>query len=335
MSVHYSKSSYILDVHPEYLICLTISPDGNFLVSSCYDELRLWDLRDGTLICSHQHYKRSIHFSLIVTSDWEHYVADCEDVVETKKLLTGEKVSDFRINRSHTMRSSLEGNLLITADAVKHPIGDEYVRNQFYGLSVFSPINVWNLKTGELVHALQGHPDHQVTSLILGRDGNTLLSHSHLHSTKLWDLRTGQELHTFSLLPSGYRYWIGSFVINLSGEKIATGCKISRDDRDFVNFEMWNLLTGETIHSFPKTSRERCIPPPWQPGSVMTPDSKILVSGRDLNLEVWDGQTGELVCDLPGHESKIRHLAVTQDGKTIASYADDGIRIWKRTCSIA
>jgi WD40 repeat protein len=323
MSDQYSKYLDILEPHPEYLICLSISPDGNFLVSSCYDVVRIWDLRDGTLICSHKHYKTDVGFSLIVSSNWKHFITDYDDRIEIRDLLTGERLYDFPVDSSNTMRSSLDGTFLITAEHVKYLSGTGKAIKPV-------PIKAWNLQTGELIRTFQGH-DYMVSSLSISRDGSTLLSHSYYHSTKLWDLRTGQELHTFSLLPSGYKYWVDSFAITSTGEMLATGCKFKSNDRDHVSFEMWNLLTGQTIHSFPKIYRYQCIKPPWEPGSVMTPDGKILVSGNDVDLEVWNGQTGEMICRLQGHEHRVRNLTMSQDGGKIASYGDDGIRIWKRT----
>ena len=102
MSNQYFKCLDILEAHPEHLICLAISPDGNFLVSSCYDIIKLWDLKDGTLICSHKHYKRTLGFSLIVNSDWSQFITDYDDRIEIRDILTGEIIFHFRVAQNRT-----------------------------------------------------------------------------------------------------------------------------------------------------------------------------------------------------------------------------------------
>lgn len=59
-------------------------------------------------------------------------------------------------------------------------------------------------------------------------------------------------------------------------------------------------------------------------------DGKWLVSGNDENrIAIHDAETGELLQSIPGHHQRMVALAVSPDGKTIASSSDDlTLRIW-------
>ena len=62
-------------------------------------------------------------------------------------------------------------------------------------------IRVWNLRTGELMHAFRGHED-LVTSLAFNADGSLLASGSADNTVQLWDtsaiISTGKSLHEFT-----------------------------------------------------------------------------------------------------------------------------------------
>jgi WD40 repeat protein len=319
------KCTHILEGHTEYLICLTISPDGNFLVSSCYDTIKLWDLRDGNLMFSREHYRGSHNFSLIVSPDWTKFITDYDDCIEVQDLLTGEKLFNFWVDSSNAIAISLNGTYLVIAEYVRF---QPHLPGAYGELITPTPIKIWNLQTGKLIFTLHGH-DYMASSLIISQDGSKLLSHSSYHSTKVWDLKTGQELYSFSLRSNGYKHWIDSFTVTPVGEIVGSGYKFK--DRDCVKFEMWNLSTGQIIHSFSNTYHYQDIFPDSELKSDMTPDSKTLVSMCKTNLDVWNGETGEKICTLQGLESKGRKsLSISQNGRKIVNYGGGCIQVWER-----
>jgi WD40 repeat protein len=327
MQNSYFKLTHTLQGHTEYLICLTISPDGNFLISSCYDTIKLWDLRDGTLMFSREHYRGSQGFSLIISPDWTNFITDYDDCIEVQDLLTGEKVFNFWADSSNAMAISPDGTYIVIAEYVKfHP----NLPGVYGSLITPTPINIWSLQTGKLISALRGH-DYMASSLIISQDGSKLLSHSSYYSTKVWDLQNGQELYSFSLRPQGYKHWIDAFAVTFTGEIVGSGYKFKADNKDCVNFEMWNLSTGQVIHSFSSNYYYQDIFPDSELKSDMTPDSKTLVSMCQTNLDVWDGETGAKICTLQGFKSSCKKsLTISQNGRKIVNYGDGLIQIWER-----
>ncbi|MGB3204958.1 MAG: WD40 repeat domain-containing protein [Crinalium sp.] len=315
------KHLHTLEKHPEYLICFTISPDGKALISSCYDIIKVWDLEEGTLICSHELNKgrTPLHFSLVVNSDWTTFITNFDSQIRIYDLLEGSLISNFSTGTSGSLAIHPDGKTIIVGH-YKMSRGES-----------FAPIELFDLQSKKLVQTLQGH-EHTVSSVIISPDGKRLVSQSYHLSVKVWDLLTGKELCSFYKPP---RRWIDTVAfVNLT-ELIVSGCRFSGNenrgnDWKDLHTEVWNILTDEVIYTFPKSPRRDSPHPPGEPRSVMMPDGKILVTGSDRDIVVWDLQQGKKLCTLQGHNSKVENLAIAPNGQTIASYAEDGICIWKR-----
>lgn len=315
------KHLHALEKHPESLICFTISSDGKALVSSCYDMIKVWDIEEGTLICSHKLNKyRHLHFSLVISPDWTTFVTDYDKHIEIHDLLTGSQISDFRIENRSSIAIHPNGKTLITG-------GCGHITSE----QQFIPIRFYDLQTGKLVHILRGH-ERSVSSVIVSPDGKSLVSQSHHFSVKVWNLSTGQELCSFHQPP---RRWVDTVAFLGSLDIVASGCRfngneIKSNDWNELQLEVWNIMTDEVIYSFPKSPRRYSPYPPGEPRSVMTPDGKTLVSGNDIDVVVWDLQLGERLYTLQRHKSKVENLAIAPNGTMIASYAEDSIHIWKQ-----
>lgn len=75
---------------------------------------------------------------------------------------------------------SADGHFLAAGMNIKNRLGD---------------LRVWDLRTGEPVVAMDGHPDG-ILSIAFHPDGRRLASASKDKTLKIWDLRTGRELFT-------------------------------------------------------------------------------------------------------------------------------------------
>ena len=60
-----------------------------------------------------------------------------------------------------------------------------------------------------------------------------------------------------------------------------------------------------------------------------TPDSHTLVTGHKRDVRLWDLPGGKVRAVLKGHEATVTSVAVTSDGKLLATGSEDGtIRLW-------
>ena len=63
-------------------------------------------------------------------------------------------------------------------------------------------------------------------------------------------------------------------------------------------------------------------------GVAVAPDGKILATGSEGSVKLWDAATGDLVRSLEGHNGKVKGLAFTKDGKQLITGDTTSIRFW-------
>src|SRR5262249_13798617 len=123
---------------------------------------------------------------------------------------------------------------------------------------------------------------------------------------------TGKHLLTFR----GHKSYLRLCVFSPDDKLIASG----GNDRDIV---LWDPATGREVRRLPiKDDLYR---------AVFTPDGKTLVSGDfGSYVRVWDVETGKELRAWQTHKRVVYALAVSPDGKTLATGGDNDstIRLW-------
>jgi len=56
--------------------------------------------------------------------------------------------------------------------------------------------------------------------------------------------------------------------------------------------------------------------------------TQVIGGEADGEIQIWDGQTGETLRSLTGHESGVKTLAVSASGQRLVSGGGDGIKVW-------
>ena len=156
-------------------------------------------------------------------------------------------------------------------------------------------VRVWNLETGALIAALEGHTFELVTDVVFSPDGKHLAGACRDKTVRVWNLETGAliaalEGHTFEL--------VTHVVFSPDGKHLASKARSLdvRDqltDIDSAEIRIWDLEARKAIVSINKSAAF---------GSpVFSPDGNRLAAraGRQL-LKVWDATSGReiLVKDL-------------------------------------
>src|SRR5262249_37666697 len=99
-----------------------------------------------------------------------------------------------------------------------------------------------------------------------------------------------------------------------------------------AEIRVWNTATGKEIRRFGKGAKG------WS-SLAFSPDGKTLASGaghplnvgapQPVEITLWDVATGRAVRHFHGHEGKINCLAISPDGKWMASGGNDNtVRMW-------
>ncbi len=236
---------------------------------------------------------------------------------------------------------------------VVNPDGQTFVSGERDGT-----IKFWDLKTGEVLRTLKGHPG-EVESLAISSDGRILASGSSNYNfkdnnsnidIKIWNLHTGELLHTLdestdsskymsvAISPDGQtlisswnkviKIWnlsTGELLRTLKGESDIAAIAVSPVSQILVSsddrtIKLWNLATGELLRTFSGASGVKAI--------FISPDGQTLVSNTDREIKLWNLQSGELLRTFNRYSGFVHSVAISPDGQTLASGTSDGIELW-------
>lgn len=171
----------------------------------------------------------------------------------------------------------------------------------------------WDVETGMKLNSYEGH-HNGVLAMSFSEEKNILATCSSDKSAKTWDLRTGECCHTFE----GHLGDVNGVTIFPSAQAIATtsddsSCRLFdiRSDQEVIMYYNESITATGTSVAISKSGR-------------------LLIAGYDdYNSLIWDVVTGEKNGGLPGHESRISCLNITDCGNAIASGSwDASLRVW-------
>ncbi|KAF9073591.1 WD40-repeat-containing domain protein [Rhodocollybia butyracea] len=182
-------------------------------------------------------------------------------------------------------------------------------------------LRVWDARTGDLiVGPFNGHND-EVNCVAFSRDGENIVSGSYDQTVRVWDARTGKTIGVPLIGHTGRVY---SVCFSPKGKQIASA---SQDQTvciwDWDEHSEGNMVALVIKHA----ASVRTI--------AFLPHGDQVVSGsKDGLVRVWNTQTGKLVAgSLKGPDiNGIWSVAVSPDGKYIASVSDKAARIWDSAC---
>jgi WD40 repeat protein len=146
-------------------------------------------------------------------------------------------------------------------------------------------------------------------------DGKWLATATRDKGTLLWDLRTGEQVRSFSVREVR-SLEVRSLAFRPGGRQLAAcgpgGTVI-----------LWDAATGNELRTFKGHSMSvACV--------VFSPDGRRMASaGDDLTVRLWDVDRGRELKTIQGHAGPVACVAFSPNGKRLASASMDGtVKLW-------
>jgi WD40 repeat protein len=199
--------------------------------------------------------------------------------------------------------------LALSADGKRAASGD-----------VAGKVIVWDTATGKRKCGLDTGT-RSVDTLAISADGERVAANGPEGEVRVWEVETGRLKFT---LKKGHGLGARAVALSADGKRMA-----SCDHGETLR--VWDVGTGREARS---------IRVPGGAGALaMTADGKQIACGEvqhDVssnegvgNISVWDADTGRPRLRLRGHNSEVYHLAISADGRRIASWDGEGpARLW-------
>ena len=330
--------------HQSRVFSVTFSPDGKTVASGAEDRtIRLWDVKTGQNIATFTGHK-DVVFSVAFSPDGKMLASGAQDdTVKLWHVETGRNLHTFKHNyRVFSVAFSPDGKVVAggawrgvklwnieTGKALN--ILEESTRIRS-GSIAFSPdgttlasagvdrfggtpgaVTIWDIETGKDLATLHGHTE-RIPGVAFSPDGTTIASALRDQTVKLWNIKTGENIHTYR--GGGY-----SVAFSRDGKTLASA--------GWRGIKLWEVDTHKNISSLKMHRADiRRL--------VFSPDSRILAWGNGDQVKLWKHASGSLlgfvglgITTLKGHTDEVHSVAFSPDGKTLASTVRHGrVKLW-------
>ena len=326
----------ILEGHTGGVDSVAFSPDGVKLATASHGSIRLWDTRTWEHLRTLAHTVWSFAFApdgktLAVGGAEAVQIWDAHSGVKLRTLpgLTGSVLAfspdgtTLAIREGHhsihlcNVRSgevlqTLEAHTDRAMSAAFSPDGKVFASGWPHeDIS----LRLWDVRTGDLLRVISSDEEY-VQAVAFSLNGRTVFTGGWHSGIRVWDVHTGELLHTLdggAAEPSP----VTAIAFSPDGSRFASG---SSD----LTVHVWDTRTREVLHTLTGHGSSSAVR-----GLSFSPDGKILATGGDDTIRLWDVRTGALQWKFEGHTSNIYYVEFAADGNTLASWDGHGkILLW-------
>jgi WD40 repeat protein len=278
-------------VGPDGIGWLAFSPDGKVLASSLRSRERpvyLWNAATGKELRQLTPNAKEGFSQVAFAPDSKTLAIGGHDgTILLFELATGKQSRRIRAHYGYTtmLAFSSDGKTLVSC-------GDNLIRQ-------------WDVATGKEVHAPAG-PAGSVCFVALSPDGRTLASGNSILNSRLWDAKTGKELHYIGAEKShGWRI----FAFSPDGRTL-----VSNSPEPAICF--WDPVTGKQLRNIRLPDDFHAL---WL---TFSPDGKTLAASisrqlQDSKVVLFDVATGKELRSVQSALALTLQVALSADGQTV------------------
>ncbi|HEY3246582.1 MAG TPA: protein kinase [Phycisphaerae bacterium] len=283
-----------LHAHERSAGWIAFSRDGEQLLSTGADVVKVWDVRTLELVRALPHPK-NVHAACF-TPDGRFVVSGCDDkLVHIWDTATG------------ALLRTLEGHLGPVGAVAVNPSGERVLSGGEDGM-----LAMWNLVDGQRLYMVAAH-DRKISSVNFSPDGKRAVSGAHDGTLAVWDAATGRNLWTID--SQSQLIFVALFTPD--GKYVLTA---SRE----TSMRLWDAQTGQHVRSIPGPTGSLY-------AAALSPDGRrVLSGGYNTTLKLSDVLSGEELLILNEIRSQIYYcVAFSPNGQLIAAADRNGtITIW-------
>jgi WD40 repeat protein len=294
--------------NPSRVLSIAYSRDGKLLASGGTDNvIRLWDVaarKELRQFQGHKPLKDAFYgmegiYGLAFTPDGRRLISRATD--ETVRL--------WDVASGKELRRWPGPAGLSPQGAALSPDGAT--------LAIVAPrttVMLWDVASGKEIRRLHP-PGEDAICLAFSPDGKRLASGgaatAKVGTVFLWDVATGTKVRSFE----GHGGTVLSLAFSADGKRLASGAtdKTAR---------VWDVSSGKELRQI---SRDRL---PFYKLAFAPGDRELTVWGGDHLIHFWDLATGQKTRCFEGHQTYIESMAVSPDGRLIASGSVADVRLW-------
>jgi WD40 repeat protein len=275
---------------------LAFSPDSKSLAFVHSGQIRLWDVASGKELLMFQPTREDdpcYHFSMAFSPDGRTLATGGHHAVRFWETATGKELHKFRIHAyvAHALSFSPDGKKVASGGADR-------------------TVAIWDAATGKELHSFQGHQGN-CSQATFSPDGQVLVSADN-GSVHIWDVATGKGLRRLTGDPEpDYRAYLA---FHRDGRTIAYKSWSAP-------LRLWQVDTGKALAQFNLGQLSQ------PPVMAFSRDGRMLATPmleeRSHPIELWDATTGKRIRGLEVKALGITALAMSPDGRILASGSQD------------
>lgn len=169
---------------------------------------------------------------------------------------------------------------------------------------------VWDASTGQRRHTLKGHTG-EVSAVAFSPDGRQIATGDYNSLVIVWDAATGLELFRLISHSQGF----GSAVFSPDSKRLLT--------TGWDQLTVWELAERRALLEVPHGLVSANY-------ATFSPDGqKIIASGADHVVKVWNANSGEEILSRMGHSDEVAMASFSPDGQQFVSASlDRTIKVW-------